>query len=147
MKLSISEILAKVDQLPNVEQRKQHLLQHDTPVLREVLRMAYDPAVEFDLPKGEPPYKPSQFPDQHGRLYSEIRKFPKLFYKGGHPNLTPLKREMLFIDMIEALDKDDAKLILAVKDKQMPYKRVSRSLVEKTFPGLIPPKARKQKAK
>ncbi len=60
-----------------------------------------------------------------------------LFLEGGNDNLTPLRREQLFISLLESIDKEDAKLMLAAKDKKIPYKGITTKLVNTAFPGLI----------
>ena len=47
-----------------------------------------------------------------------------------------MKREMLFIEFIESLDPDDAKLILSIKNKKMPWKAISKHVAKKAFPEL-----------
>jgi hypothetical protein len=60
-----------------------------------------------------------------------------LFIEGGNPNLTPLKRESLFIGLIESIDPEDAKVLLAAKDKKLPVKGITSTIVNEAFPGLI----------
>lgn len=144
MKISISEILSKCSTLP-VNQRVQFLQQNNSDVLRAILQYAFDPRVEWLLPIGTPPYKPTEHLDQHGNLYREIRKM-NLFVKGGdHPTMHQTKREMLFIQFIEGLEPDDAKLMCAVKDKKIPYKGITAKLVNEAFPGLVLEKETKEK--
>ena len=69
-------------------------------------------------------------------LYSEARKF-YLFVKDGHPGLTNLKRESLFITMLESVDPKDAELLIGMKDKKLPYKGINVAIVTEAFPGLI----------
>ena len=71
-------------------------------------------------------------------LYQEARRL-YLFLEGGNDNLTALRREQLFISFIESIDKEDAKLMLAAKDKKIPYKGITAKLVNTAFPGLISP--------
>lgn len=137
MKLSVSEILKRADALGSLQERKAFLLQHDSPAIHTILKCVYDPNIKFLLPKGKAPYKPTEFDRQEGRLYSEIRKM-YLFIEGGNPNLAQIKREQIFIDLLESIDKQDAELLVAVKDKKLPFKNINRNLVEKTYPGLIP---------
>jgi hypothetical protein len=136
MKKSISEILAEVEKAPAKE--KVAILQaNDSAPMRAVLQYALDPRVEWLLPIGIPPYTPTPHLDQHGNLYREIRKL-NTFVKGGdYPNLHPLRREVLFIQFIEALDPADAILMCNVKDKKIPYKGINAKLVNSAFPGLI----------
>lgn len=137
MKMSVYEILKKADELESLQERKAFLLQHDTPAIHTILKCVYDPNVKFLLPKGKAPYKPTEFDRQEGRLYSEIRKM-YLFIEGGNPNLAQVKREQIFIELLESIDRNDAELLVAVKDKKLPFKNITRNLVEKTYPGLIP---------
>jgi hypothetical protein len=136
MRTSISEILAKTAKLPTNE-RVACLQQHDCIPLRVILQYALDPRIEWLLPQGTPPYKPCEHLDQHGNLYREIRKLHNFIKGGGHPDMHPLKRETLFVQFIEALDPEDAKLICSVKDKKIPYKGINAKLVNSAFPGLV----------
>ena len=54
--------------------------------------------------------------------------------RGELPNMTSMRREQLFIQLLEALDPDDAELIIAMKDKSSPYKNLTKKLVMETFP-------------
>ncbi len=117
MKKSIYNILKECAEPKSVNERVERLQKNGIPVVKQILKYAFDPAIEFDLPDGAPPYKPCEYLDQEGRLYSEVRKL-YLFTKDGNPSLKKMKREMLFIQFIEGIDKDDAVLIVAMKDKK-----------------------------
>ena len=52
-------------------------------------------------------------------------------------NLTKAKREQLFINFLEMIDPEDAKLIISAKDKKIPYPNITAELVNEAFPGLI----------
>lgn len=139
MKLGISEVLDLASKKETKAEKIAVLHKYDGVTLRTILQGAFDPRIEWDLPEGDPPYKPCVFDDMQGRLYQETRRL-WMFLKGRKPELTPMKKEMLFIGLIESLDKDDAKLMLAVKDKKMPYKGITYKLVQEAFPGLLPEK-------
>mgnify|MGYP000237506748 CR=1 FL=1 len=47
-------------------------------------------------------------------------------------------KEALFIELLEAVDPDDAKLLLAIKDKTLPYSGLDTDIINRAFPGLIP---------
>lgn len=136
MKKSIYNILKECAEPKAVKDRVELLQKNGIPVVKQILKYAYDPNIVFDLPEGDPPYKPCEFLDQEGRLYSEARKL-YLFVKGGNPALSKLKREMLFIQFIEGIDKEDATLILAMKDKKLPFKSLTADVVKKAFPDLF----------
>lgn len=136
-RLSISEVLKRANDLENLQERKAFLLEHDSPAIQTILRCVFDDNIKFLLPKGKAPYKPTEFDNQESRLYSEMRKM-YLFVEGGNPNLAQVKREQIFIELLETIDRQDAELLVAVKDKKLPYKNITRNLIEKTYPGLIP---------
>jgi len=136
MKKSIYNILKECSEPKSINERVELLKKNGLPVIQQILKYAFDPNIVFDLPEGDPPYKPCEFLDQEGRLYSEARKL-YLFTKGGNPALSKFKREMLFIQLIESLDKDDAKLILAVKEKKLPFESINSETVKKAFPNLF----------
>ncbi len=136
MKKSIYNILKECAEPKSVNERVERLQKNGIPVVKQILKYAFDPAIEFDLPDGAPPYKPCEYLDQEGRLYSEVRKL-YLFTKDGNPSLKKMKREMLFIQFIEGIDKDDAVLIVAMKDKKLPFKGITADIVKKAFPDLF----------
>lgn len=136
---SVAAILKECSELTTVNERIDFLKRNDAPIIRMLLKYAFDPSIVFLLPDGPPPYKPCDFLDQEGRLYTEARKL-YLFIEGGNPNLTKVKREMLFIQLIESLDKRDAELLIAIKDKKLPYKEITEKIVRGAFPDLLPNK-------
>ena len=134
---SISWILNFVDNLPNDEERIKCLRANDHPSIRLILQGAFHPHIVWDLPEGDPPYKPCEYPHIDNMLWTETRRL-YLFTVGGSPNLKPLKRESMYIDLLESVTPEDAKLLLAIKNKCLPYKNVTKLLVTQAFPGLIP---------
>lgn len=136
MKLSVAEVLKRASDMKDENQQIQWLRQNNSVALESILRGAFDPAIKWQLPPGAPPYKPSDIVDQQHRLYTECRKL-YLFIEGGNPNLKQIRREHLFIEMLEAIDPEDAKLLLAVKEKTMPYPNITLDLVRKAFPLII----------
>lgn len=136
MKLGIAEILKKASEIEKKQEKIQFIYKHDSHALRALLKYAYDPKVKFLLPDGAPPYKPNDLPDLHSVLYSELRKM-YLFIEGGNTNLKQVRREYLFVQLLENLDKQDAELIVSVKDKKIPYKGITKKFVEEIYPGLL----------
>jgi hypothetical protein len=51
--------------------------------------------------------------------------------------LHPVRRETLFIELLENINPLEAKILLAVKDKKLPFKGLTAKLVEEAFPGLL----------
>lgn len=134
---TISEIFKKIEETPSKKDRLAILQGNkDNSAMIQVLKHALDPKIEFILPEGAPPYKPSEFVEDKFRLYNQVRKF-YLFVKGGNDGVHPVKRERLFIELLESIDPEDAKLVIAMKDKKIPYKGLTTKLVQEAFPGLI----------
>lgn len=137
MKLGVAEILQNISKLPRRDQRLAELQKHaDNMPLKTVLQGAFDPRIKWLLPEGTPPYKKSDLPDLEGVFYAECRKL-YLFVEGGNGNLKPVRREALFIQLLESLAPADADLLCAIKDKKMPYKGINHQLVREAFPGLL----------
>lgn len=131
---SIAWILKFTSELPNDEE-KIKCLQANERVVKEILRYAFDPSVKFLLPEGAPPYKPSPEKYNEDAFYHEVRKL-YLFIEGGNNDLKPARREFLFLDVLQAIHPDDAELLIAVKDKKLPWEGITSKLVLKAFPGL-----------
>ena len=106
MKLSISEVLKKASAIKEENARIGWLRQNSSTTLQMILRGALDPKVKWLLPEGAPPYKENDLVDQESVLYSESRRL-YLFTEGGNPNLKQTRREYLFIQLLESIDKED----------------------------------------
>ena len=137
MILGVSEILEKASQITDRTERIAFLQKNSSVPLHTVLQGAFDPKIKWLLPEGEPPYKPNDLVDQQHIFFSECRKM-YLFVEGGNNDLKPLRREALFVQMLEKVDLKDAKLLLAIKDKHMPYPGVTEDIIREAFPGLLP---------
>ena len=136
MKLGLAEILKKASDFEKKQDKIDWLNRWDSAALRTVLKLAYDPRIKFLLPEGKPPFKINDLPDLQSVLYNELRKM-YLFLEGGHPTLNQTRREYLFIQLLENLDKEDAELIATIKDKKLPYKGITKKFVEDVYPGLL----------
>lgn len=136
MRLALFQILEEASKQKSNQEKIDYLRAQDNKALLAILKYAYDPAIVWDLPEGAPPYKPCPYPAQEMRLMSEIRRL-YLFIKGGNPNLTKIKREALYIELLESVHPQDAELLVAIKDKKIPYKGITAKLVKEAFPGLI----------
>ena len=61
-----------------------------------------------------------------------------LFVEGGNDGLTTLRREQLFVQLLEELHPKEAEVLIQVKDKKLKYRGLTYKLVKETFPDLIP---------
>ena len=139
MARSIPLIFEEVAASNSIEARKKVLLENESNPLKEILKYAFHPDIKFALPPGKPPYKTIGSPDEYNPtyLYPNIRKF-YLYIEGGHDGLTQLRREQLFVQMLEGLHPKEAEVVIQVKDKKLRYRGLTYKLVKKTFPDLIP---------
>lgn len=135
MRFSVHEILALADKQPSREYAIAILRQYHHPVLLQVLAYAFDPDIVWLLPETDPPYKPCPTGEAQGALYNQARKL-YLFVKGGNDNLQQSKRETIFIQFLESIDPEDAKVILAAKNKKIPFENITSDLVQEAFPEL-----------
>ena len=139
MRLGVYEILEGASKLSKVEERAAFLKKHEHKVLWQILNYMFDPKVEFALPPGTPPYSECDPVNAETFLYQHQRKL-QLFRKGGEGDkIKQSKREMLFIELLEMVHPKDAVIILGMKDKKMPdeYKKITKTVVQKAFPGLV----------
>ena len=132
----LHEILTKVNNAKDKPKKIEVLKQNDSLSLRQVLKGAFDPKIEWDLPPGNPPYTVNEAPagTEHTTLYTEAKKLWH-FVKGADTALSKTKKEMMFIQMLEGLHKDDAELMIAVKEKELNkrYKGLTDAVVKEAF--------------
>lgn len=139
--LMVSEILKMVQDAPTKEARIELIKKHNCLALRDVLKGGLDDSIQWILPAGTPPYKADKSPQ--GLSPSNLhRQSPRLrYFIAGGPGerLSPAKREKLFIELLESIDKSDAELLVAMKDKQLKklYPCLTKPLIKSVFPNLI----------
>ena len=138
MKLLLTEILQKVNNAKTKAEKKDILRQYNSQSLRSLFIWNFDESVKTLLPEGEVPYRPNDTEKglQHTYLENEQRKFA-YFVKGGI-NVSNMKREEIFIGLLETLHRDEAELLCLVKDKnlQKKYTRISSTLIKEAFPEI-----------
>jgi len=135
-RIGIAEFLHNVSKFKTKEDKVKVLRENDHFAIKTILQGAFDPRVKWLLPEGEPPYKPNDLVDQENVLIHDARKLMH-FVEGGNPNLKQLKRESMFVEMLESVAPADAKLLCAIKDKKLPWKGITAEIVNEAFPGLI----------
>lgn len=137
VRISISEIINKIPEFKSTSEKIDWLRKNDNPALRSIIKYTYDKNVEFLVPNTPPPWKKNEFEDEaKSLLYREARRL-KIFIKGGgYDNLNQVKREQLFISLLEDVDNDDAELLCVMISKK-PFKGLTAKTVNEAFPGLI----------
>jgi len=140
-KQMISEVLTFAAGLATKKEKIEYLQANNSRPLRNILKGSFDDSVEFNLPKGIPPYRKDDAPKGYepSNLYKIQRRF-KYFAKGGiGEKMTSLRREKMFIDCLESLHPDEAELLLMMKEKKMAgvYKGLTPKLIADAFPNLL----------
>jgi len=135
-RFSVSEILKRCSEYKKKEERVEALRVNCNEACKIVLQYMFHPDVKFALPDGKPPFKYSQF-DEQNMLHSEARRL-YLFLEGVNPDMKPLKRETLFLEILQSVTPDDADLLVAMKDKKSPYKGLTYDVAVAAFPELFP---------
>tara|TARA_Y100001970_G_scaffold262237_1_gene346245 strand:- start:2495 stop:3004 length:510 start_codon:yes stop_codon:yes gene_type:complete len=136
MALTFHEILTKVNNAKDKAKKLEILTQYDSPSLRQILKGAFDPKIEWDLPAGAPPYIANEAPlgTEHTYLDQEAKRLWH-FVKGADANLNKMRKETLFIQILEGLHKSEADLLINVKEKKLnnTYKGLTANLVKEAF--------------
>jgi len=137
VRISITEIIAGAASKKSAADKVDFLRTNDTPSLRVVLKYTYDKSIEFLIPNTPPPWEKNQYEDEaKALLYTEARRL-KIFVKGGgYDNLNQIKREQLFISLLEDVDNDDAETLCQMITKK-PFKGLSMATIKEAFPDLI----------
>ena len=132
----VHEIFTQINNAKDKPKKIVVLKQHDTPAMRQLLKAAFDPKIEWDLPEGIPPYIANEAPagTEHTSLLSESKKLYH-FVVGGNNTINKLKKETMFIQMLEGLQQKDAEVLIAIKNKNLNniYKGLTAQMVKETF--------------
>ena len=134
--VNVVETLEMVGKAKTREEKKQILLDRENFATKAILQLNYHPDVKWKIPKGAPPYTPSDN-QADASLHFEVKKLDYYVDPSPH-NIPMLRRESMFVQLLERLDPKDAKLIIAMKDKKITYKGLSYKLVKDTWPDLLP---------
>ena len=130
------EILTKVNNAKDKPKKIAVLKQYDNAPLRQVLKGAFDKNIVWDLPAGDPPYIANEAPvgTEHTYLDQESKRLWH-FVRGADNSLTKVRKETLFIQILEGLHETEADLLINVKEKKLNnvYKGLTSNLVKEAF--------------
>ena len=136
----VYEILEELDSC-TTKQRKVDLINtkynNHTP-LQYVLRWNFDRSIKSLLPEGEPPFdKERKDGDSPQALWSYLKMFPNFVDSAQGRQLPELKRENLFIEMLDALDLEEANVIVLAKDGKLDEKySITLDVVNAAYPDI-----------
>ena len=127
------------------------LHEYNSPALRKILLCNFSKSISFCFPEGKTPYRPLDRPKgvHHQILFTEHRMLEKFIKKTingvtyfgcsnqTRPSLQQLKKENLWIQILESLHAEEAGLLDLIKDKKLTdrYKITKQNVID-AFPEL-----------
>ena len=135
----VHEILDLVEEQRSKAKKIEILKEYETDALKSLFIWNFDPSVVSLLPEGEVPFNKNDVPvgTDHTSLRREYKQMYH-FVKGGNDQLSGLRRESMFIQMLEGLHPDEAEILCLIKDGQLNKKyKITREIVETAYPDII----------
>ena len=134
----IHEILNLVEEQKTKAKKIDILREYRDDSLTAILIWNFDDSVVSAVPEGQVPYKENEVPV--GTDHTSLRReWKNLFHfiKGGNDSLSALRRETMFIQMLEGLHPEEAKIICLVKDKNLTQTyNLTQDIVAEAFPDI-----------
>lgn len=150
-KTLISEVLQRVSNAKTKDEKVKILQEYKSPALTKILLCNFAKNIRFVFPDGETPYTPSNLPPgvEHQILYvkhTELERYIAKTVNGvtyfgcsgtTKPRLPQIKKEQLWIQLLEVLHASEAELLDLVKDKKLTtrYKITKQNVID-AFPEL-----------
>ena len=134
----MNEILELVSEQKTDAKKVALLKEYECDALKSLFIWNFDESVISLLPPGTVPYKANENPlgTDHSSLRREQRNL-YMFVKGGNDALSTIRRETIFIQMLEGLHPKEADIVIAVKDKNLEdMYDVSFEVVEEAYPDI-----------
>lgn len=134
----VFEIFESFEKASTKKDKIEVLRKNEIMPLLDVLRGTFDEAIQWNLPGGTPPYTPNVPESAPSSLLKQHLNF-KYFVKGFRESerLNTIRRERMFIDMLESIHPKDAQILINMINKQSPVKGLTKALVKEAFPNLI----------
>ncbi len=137
MRLLMHEVLQKVSNAKTKKEKIKLLQEMNTPALRMLFIINFDDSIVSLLPPGDVPYTPNDAPEgtEHTILEKEARLLHH-FFKGGS-NVSQVKREQMFVQMLEGLNAGEAEALVLAKDKKIGKRwKITKACVSEAFPAI-----------
>ena len=144
------EIFTKVNNAKDKAKKVAVLQKYDSPNMRSLLMCAFNPDIEWLLPEGQVPYIENDAPEgtEHSTLAQEGRTIHNYVKRKvnnpvagapewvfGNTSLNDMKRETMFIQLLEGLSAREAEVLCLAKDRTLhrKYKGLNASTVQAAF--------------
>jgi hypothetical protein len=161
----VFEILDLVSSQNTNEKKIEVLKTYEHDSLKSILIWNFDESIISLLPEGDVPY--SDFKDQNiysGNLSDNLireasggesatqqdlegrgktslrREYQNLYHfvKGGNDTLSTIRRETMFINILQGLHPKEAEVLCLVKDKKLTTKyNITKELVSESYPDIV----------
>jgi hypothetical protein len=134
----VHEIFSAVSAERTNAKKVEILQQYNENFIKSVLIWNFDESIQSVLPEGEVPIQSKEDADQNPS--SSIRKEWSKFYnfvKGGNDAMNRLKKETMFINILESFHPGEAEILCLVKDKKLETKyKITKELVSEAYPDV-----------
>lgn len=117
-------------------QKVKHLKENRNDMVDLLLELAFSRDIRITLPEGSPDYQKTGEVELYNAtlLYANRRQI-EMFINDNTAQIPELKREQLFIDLLENLDPAESQLLIEVKDKKLEsYSGITKKVIEKVYP-------------
>ena len=134
----VHEILELASKQRSKAKKVEILQEYANPALKSLFIWNFDNTVISVVPAGDVPYNPNEVPvgTDHTSLRKEYKHLFN-FVKGGNDSLTSLRRETMFIQMLEGLHPEEAKILCLVKDKALQSKyKLTYEVIKEAYPDI-----------
>jgi hypothetical protein len=134
----VHEILELVSKQRSRAKKVEVLQKYEDLSLKTLFIWNFDDTVISVVPEGDVPYKENEVPigTDHTSLRREYKHLYN-FVKGGNDSLSSLRRETMFIQMLEGLHPEEAKILCLVKDKRLQTKyKLTYDVVAEAYPDI-----------
>ena len=117
-------------------QKVKYLKENRNDMVDLLLELAFSKDIRITLPEGAPDYQKTGEVELYNAtlLYANRRQI-EMFINDNTAQIPELKREQLFIDLLENLDPAESQLLIEVKDKKLEsYPGITKKVIEKVYP-------------
>ena len=131
----IHEILDLVVKQRSKAKKIDILKEYENDALKTIFIWNFDDTVVSVVPEGEVPFKKNEVPI--GTDHTSLRREHKNLYhfvRGGNDSLSGLRRETMFIQMLEGLHPKEADIVILCKDKRLSEKyKITYDIVKQAY--------------
>ena len=134
----VHEIFSAVSSERTKEKKLEILRNYNENFIKSVLIWNFDETIVSVLPEGEVPVQPKDNAEKNPE--TTIRKEWNKFYnfvKGGNDGMNRLRKETMFINILEQLHPGECEVVCLVKDKKLTDKySITKELVSEAYPDI-----------